>query len=220
MSQTLIEAVQKTIVELKYLAEKKTLWKSKRTRNILKLRTKQLNHLLDLLEQEDAEFNTLWNRNMDLLVGEDLLFSASMTNRNVISGHPSFLTGKMDNNGNLVADGTGRNIPKMTKYAYPKFYSGKIDALGRINLRATNKGLGFMLFVLPKNYIGYIEANGKVVMKMWKENSVTFKSTTISRLTCNPFGKNSEYKNEFLQNKDKIMRKAALRLAFIERLIL
>jgi hypothetical protein len=215
-SAHIIAEIKGGIAQLNKLGKKKNGLFINRTRRRSKLRKDQLNLLLDLLEMEDVEFNELWNKNMDLLKGEDLIFSSITTNRNVLHGHPSLLVGKMDKNGKLVADGRGRKIPKMTKYTHAKIYSGKIDALGRMNLRATSTKTTIMGYVLPRIYVAYIEADGEIVLKIWKKDDKIFRSTSVGRLVCNPFGKDKARRDKFLSNKDKIMRKAAQRLKALE----
>ena len=217
MSDLLIQGVKGTIVELKKLNGKKTFCKSRRIRKILKLRKAQLTLLLDLLELEDLEFSQLWNRNMDLLKGENLQFKVTRNDGGIMSGHPTKLSGQIDKDGKIIAQPAGGSFPFMGKRTFPKVYAGKIDGIGQFFIRTVSNGMSLFGRVLPKNYRGSIASNGAIEMRISQKKNELFQFSNIGQLICNPFGNDADRRDEFLNNKDKMMRKAALRLAFIEK---
>lgn len=217
MSRSLELNIQKTIIDLEKLNNRKSLWKSRRISKILGIRKKQLSLLLDLLELEDSEFNSLWNRNMDLLQGENLKFSVTRVEIDLLNGHASKLTGKIDKNGKIIAIPSGRFNPFMTKKFFPKIYVGKIDAIGQLALNSSSLGLNFIARNRPKSFIGSISSKGEIQMQISEKINEFWQSNNIGQIVCNPFGTDNERKAEFLENKDIIMRKAAQRLKQIEK---
>ncbi|NOQ73988.1 MAG: hypothetical protein GQ574_18425 [Crocinitomix sp.] len=212
-----IAEIKNTIVFLKKLNGKRTLWKARRIRKILKLRKTQLALLLDLLELEDSEFSQLWNRNMDLLKGENLQFNVTRNDSHIVSGHPTKLSGQIDKHGKINAKPAGGAFPFMGKRTFPKVYAGKIDGIGQFFLRSESNGMSLFGRVLPKNYMGSIQSNGAIEMRISQKKNEMWQFSNIGQLVCNPFGNDTDRRNEFLNNKDLMMRKAALRLAFIEK---
>ncbi len=216
MSRSLELNIQKTIINLKKLNGKKSLWKSRRVNKILRIRKKQLNLLLNLLELEDSEFNMIWNRNMDLLKGENLKFSVTRVEIDLLNGHASKLTGKIDKEGKIIAIPTGKFNPFMSKKFFPKIYSGKIDAIGQLALNSTSLGINLITRSRPKSFIGSISTNGEIQMRVSEKLNEFWQSNNIGQIICDPFGVDNKRKNEFLKNKDIIMRKVAQKLKQIE----
>jgi len=212
----IIEKIKAGIIQLNKLGNKKNGLFVNRTKRRAKLRKEQLQLLLDLLEHEDQDFNTLWNRNMDLLKGEDLIFSVSSTGSNLLNGHPSILTGKINKIGTIILKPPRHSSSFLSKNFFPKAYAGSIDANGQLSLKSVSTGINFFGSSLPKKFASYIESNGEIRIQVWKQENEFFLTGRIAKITCNPFGQDKNHRDEFLSNKDKMMRKAAQRLKAIE----
>lgn len=215
----LLNEIKKTIQQLEKLKKRKW-WRLNTKKRTYKLRKTQRKYIFDLLELENPEFSTIWNENMDLLANDDLLFSVTQLERNSWTGNPLQFDGKINRHGQLIASTTGKGTSFLGKQSFPKIYSGRIDSIGQLELKASSTRFQFFAFSIPKSYLGFIEADGEIVLKIAEISSKTLTQTTLAKLVCEPFKDNPTANNRFLQNRNLLLKQAAKRLVEIEREVL
>ena len=169
----IIDEIKAGILQLNKLGKKKNGLFVNRTKRRAKLHREQRQLLFDLLELDDPEFTTLWNRNLDLLKAQDLIFSVSSTGGNLLNGHPSILTGRINKIGTIVLKPPRYSSSFLSKKFYPKSYVGSINATGQLYLKSGSTGINFFGSSLPTKFVGYIESNGEIQMQIKnKENEI------------------------------------------------
>lgn len=213
-------SIESQIVET--LKELQELNGSKRSASLKKkgiLKFRQLDLILNLLEEEDPEFNVLWNQNLDLLDKGGLKFTVYAEDSGYLKVFTKELSGEIGTKGVLYLENskTGNVLDSLGLKLYPKGYVGRIDGLGRMKVVVSSQGFQFLGSRVPKSFVGDISSNGEVKLIL-NDSRFEFSGTNVAeKLVCDPFRGNENERMTFLRNKHSILKKAARRLFEIEQ---
>jgi hypothetical protein len=177
----------------------------RKKRDYLVKEQEQFENLDSFLRKNHKPYKALAEKNLTLLAERGIKFKVKPSRFALTGEYANHFFGRLASNGHsqvktIEIRGSGAF---MEPSVYPAELSGKIDHWGNIRLKTETLTRGLKA-MLPKRYIGQIESNGKIKLKMdktdWLLSYMGWK--TIQSLEGFHFSGNKKAKLEFSENKD------------------
>jgi hypothetical protein len=179
----------------------------RKKRDYLVKEQEQFENLDSFLRKNHKPYKAMAENNLQLLAERGVKFKVKPSRFALTGEYANHFFGRLASTGKsqvktIEIRGSGAF---MEPSVYPAELSGKIDHWGNIRLKTETLTRGLKA-MLPKRYIGQIETNGKIKLKMdktdWLLSYMGWK--TIHSLEGLHFSGNKKAKIEFSENKDSM----------------
>ena len=165
--------------------------------------------ITEILLETNSEFKEKYRENLRLLKSSNLVFKVISNGGSPFDMSCSALKGKLDPNGYayLTLDSVNESLVSTSRC--PKGFSGKINALGRIQLKAETEKFDIRFSDLDdvaESYKGKIDENGNISLILDKSKMTFNKHKHIDKVICKFFINRSAERNLYYLNRKYLIR--------------
>lgn len=179
----------------------------------IKKKRRKLKRKLELIVSDrllatSTPYKTLFLENLELLENNELTFKVYSQGASPFDQSTTAMKGKLDTNGHIYLSQDHENENFFSSGICPEGFTGTINALGRISIKAKKEKMQFFIGGTDKvavSYKGSINKSGEISMVL-QRSKITFKRNRfIDKMICGFFPKQSVDKISFFKNKRELL---------------